>query len=89
MAETRIKALRHDKGYTQEQVAQLIGIDQSDYSKIENGQRFGSLEQCKRLALVLETSVDYLIGITDEKTAYPVSDLAKHLIENIPNWKAN
>ena len=87
MADTRIKALRHEKGYTQEQVAQLIGVDQSDYSKIENGQRFGSLEQCKRIALVFETSVDYLIGITDEKTSPPRNDLARQLIENIPNWK--
>lgn len=87
MADTRIKALRHEKGYTQEQVAQLIGIDQSDYSKIENGQRFGSLEQCKRIALVFETSVDYLIGITDEKTPPSRNELAKQLVENIPNWK--
>ena len=47
------------------------GIDQSDYSKIETGKRNYSFEQCKRIALVLNTSMDYLAGLTDEKEPYP------------------
>ena len=38
----------------------LTGIDQSDYSKIEVGSRHYTFEQCKRIALALETSMDYL-----------------------------
>lgn len=49
----------------------LTGIDQSDYSKIENGKRNMSFEQCKRLAVALETSMDYLAGLTDETAPYP------------------
>ena len=49
----------------------LTGIDQSDYSKIELGKRFLSFEQCKLLALALNTSMDYLAGLTDVKEAYP------------------
>lgn len=49
----------------------LTGIDQSDYSKIESGKRHLSFEQCKRLALVLDTSMDYLAGLTDESAPYP------------------
>ena len=49
----------------------LTGIDQSDYSKIENGKRNMSFEQCKRLAVVLKTSMDYLAGLTDEARPYP------------------
>lgn len=48
----------------------LTGIDQSDYSKIESGKRYYSFEQCKRIALALETSMDYLAGLTDEKKPY-------------------
>ena len=51
----------------------LTGIDQSDYSKIECGKRYYTFEQCKRIAIALNTSMDYLAGLTDEKEAYPRS----------------
>ena len=68
---TRLRAFRKEKGFTQVRVQMLTGIDQSDYSKIERGQRYLSFEQCKRLALVLGTSMDYLAGLTDVKEPYP------------------
>lgn len=49
----------------------LTGIDQSDYSKIETGKRNMSYEQCRRIALALDTSMDYLAGLTDNPTPYP------------------
>ena len=49
----------------------LTEIDQSDYSKIERGTRNMSFEQCKRIAVALNTSMDYLAGLTDEKKPYP------------------
>ena len=67
----RLKELRLEKGYTQIKMQLLTGIDQSDYSKIENGKRFYTFEQCKRIALTLDPSMDYLEGITDEKAPYP------------------
>lgn len=58
-------------GFTQVKMQHLTGIDQSDYSKIENGKRYYTFEQCKRIALALNTSMDYLAGLTDEKHPYP------------------
>lgn len=49
----------------------LTGIDQSDYSKIESGKRYMTYEQCRKLAMALDTSMDYLAGLTDEKKPYP------------------
>lgn len=51
----------------------LTGIDQSAYSKIERGQRWMSFEQCKRIAVALDTSMDYLAGLTDDPKPYPRS----------------
>ena len=67
----RLKALRKEKGYTQVKMQMLTGIDQSDYSKIENGKRYFTLEQLNRIAVALDTSMDYLAGLTDERKPYP------------------
>ena len=67
----RLKELRKERGYTQMKMQMLTGIDQSDYSKIESGKRYYTFEQCKRIALALKTSMDYLAGLTDEKEPYP------------------
>ncbi|MFI3326154.1 MAG: helix-turn-helix transcriptional regulator [Clostridia bacterium] len=67
----RLKSLRIERGYTQIKMQMLTGIDQSDYSKIENGKRYYTFEQCRKIALSLETSMDYLAGLTDEKAPYP------------------
>lgn len=67
----RLKRLRKEKGYTQLKMQMLTNIDQSDYSKLETGKRFYTFEQCKRIALALDTSMDYLAGLTDERKPYP------------------
>mgnify|MGYP002748470502 CR=1 FL=1 len=61
---SRLKELRKEKGYTQVKMQLLTGIDQSDYSKIENGKRYYTFEQCRKIALALETSMDYLAKLT-------------------------
>ena len=71
MIVTRLKELRIKRGYTQTKMQMLTGIDQSDYSKIEPGKRFLSFEQCRRIAQALDTSMDYLAGLTDVETPYP------------------
>ena len=69
----RLKELRIEKGYTQVKMQMLTGIDQSDYSKLENGKRYYTFEQCRKLAIALDTSMDYLAHLTDEKRPYPQS----------------
>ena len=70
MIMNRLKELRIEKGYTQIKMQMLTGIDQSDYSKLENGKRYYTFEQCRKLAIALDTSMDYLAGLTDEKKPY-------------------
>lgn len=71
---SRLRDLRKELGYTQIKMQHLTGIDQSDYSKIENGKRYYTFEQCKRIAVALNTSMDYLAGLTGEKRPYPRSN---------------
>lgn len=68
---TRMKELRKALGYTQIKMQFLTGIDQSVYSKLELGKRNMSFEQCKRIAIALKTSMDYLADLTDDPRPYP------------------
>lgn len=70
---SRLKDLREKRGYTQIYMQMKTGINQSDFSKIENGKRYYTFEQCKRIALALNTSMDYLAGLTDVENPYPRS----------------
>lgn len=71
MIMSRLRDLRKEKGITQVKIQMMTGIDQSDYSKIESGKRYFTFEQCRKLAIALDTSMDYLAGLTDEKKPYP------------------
>ena len=67
----RLRPLRKQCGITQVKIQMPTGIAQSDYSKIESGKRYYTFEQCRRIALALGTSMDYLAGITDDPRPYP------------------
>ena len=67
----RLRELRKERGYTQVKMQMLTGIDQSDYSKIESGKRYYTFEQCKRIAVARQTSMDYQAVLTDQKEPYP------------------
>lgn len=68
---TRIKALREDRDLTQTQIAEALGISQRKYSYLETGVQQWTDELLVRLAGFYQTSVDYLLERTDERTPYP------------------
>ena len=69
----RLKDLREDHDYTQQQVADAIGITQRKYSYIETGVQQLTAEVLVPLARFYGVSVDYLLGETDEPRRYPQS----------------
>ena len=66
----RLKDLREDGNLTQNQIAEFLCIKQNTYSQYENGQRQIPLNMLVKLAFFYDTSVDYLLEITDEKKPY-------------------
>ena len=62
----RIKDLREDRDYTQKFVSSYLVCDQSLYSKYERGERAVPLEVVIKLAKLYNTSLDYLVGLTDD-----------------------
>ena len=69
----RIRALREDKDLNQTAIAKMLGMSQTDYSKYETGENDIPTAILMRLADYHNTSIDYLLGRTDEKKPYPKS----------------
>jgi transcriptional regulator len=67
----RIKDLREDKDMLQKDVAELLNISQTNYSKYELGKINIPINTLKKLALIFDTSIDYLLGLTNERKPYP------------------
>ena len=67
MVKTRLKDLREDHDLTQKQVAQLLGMSQTGYSKYETGENDIPTDVLIKLADLYKTTTDYLLGRTDRK----------------------
>ena len=63
----RIRELREDRDLTQKQVAQMLGMSQTGYSKYETGENDIPTQVLIHLADFYDTSVDYLLGRVEEK----------------------
>lgn len=61
----RLKDLREDNDVKQKQLADYLNIKQNTYSQYENGKREIPIEMLWKLADFYNTSVDYIIGRTD------------------------
>ena len=67
----RLKLLRISNGFTQAAIAKRLHVRQNTYSQYENGVREIPIELLKKLAVIYETSIDYIVGLTDEEAPYP------------------
>lgn len=61
---TKIKNAREDKDILQKQMAELIPMNQSNYSKIERNIQEPNLHQLKRIAEILELDLNSLLDIS-------------------------
>ena len=70
----RIRDLREDMDLSQTKVATMLGMSQTGYSKYETGENDIPTSVLIRLAQFYGTSIDYLLGQTDQKERYPASN---------------
>lgn len=66
----RIRDLREDRDMTQTQVAKMLGMSQTGYSKYETGENDIPTSVLIKLARFYNTSVDYLLGETNNAKRY-------------------
>lgn len=71
----RVRELRVEKGMSQQELGNAIGVTKVSICGYENGSRFPNLEKLIKLAETLETTTDYLLGrevpvINEENKTY-------------------
>ena len=67
----RIRDLREDRDLNQTQVAKMLGMSQTGYSKYETGENDLPTAVLIKLSLFYNTSIDYLLDQTNTRTRYP------------------
>lgn len=64
----RLKNLRKQANFTQVEVAEKLGISQPAYASWERGVKKPTQENLVKIAQILNVSVDYLVGNSEEKS---------------------
>jgi len=70
MVYTRIRDLREDRDMNQTQIAKILGMSQTGYSKYETGENDLPTSVLIKLARFYNTSIDYLLGETNNPNRY-------------------
>ncbi|HIS82890.1 helix-turn-helix transcriptional regulator [bacterium] len=81
----KIQMLRKKRRLTQEQFAELIGIDPKNVSKIENGNNYPSAETLTSIAKALEVDI-YELFVFKEEISY--EDMREQIIKALDSDKA-
>ncbi|GAB6640533.1 hypothetical protein BOVMAS10_16590 [Streptococcus uberis] len=79
----RLKKLRKEKGLTQKELGERLGVKQNTFTNWENGKREPNLSTILKLAEILETTTDDLLGYTILSANQPVVPLSELDVANI------
>ena len=71
MIRSRVRDLREDKDMNQSQLASYLNIHQTTYSDYELGNLNIPVRVLVKLSELYDTSIDYIVGLTDERRPYP------------------
>ncbi|MCI5648652.1 MAG: helix-turn-helix domain-containing protein [Fusicatenibacter sp.] len=85
MLSENIAMLRNLKGYSQEEVAEKIGISRQAYAKWEKGETIPDVDRCQKLADLYGTTIDALLKSAGKvgKTALSPGPKGKHIFGTV------
>lgn len=66
----RINDLREERNLSKKELAEILGLSQTDYSKYESGEKDIPTHILIKLSYFYNTSVDYILGERNDKTPY-------------------
>lgn len=76
MFSKRLREVRTEKGYTQEEIADYLGFTRPTYTAYESGRRKPDNDTLAKIARFLNVSADYLLCLSDVKQ--PIETIAAH-----------
>ena len=83
----RLKELRTKKGWTIEDVAEMIDVGRSTYAGYETEDRKPPIQNLIKLSNLFNVSVDYILGLTVEPDIKDIEhDASKYLKKDNLNW---
>ncbi|WP_195486702.1 helix-turn-helix transcriptional regulator [Lacticaseibacillus paracasei] len=85
----RLRSLRSNMGFSQSEVANKIGVSSYSYSAYERGSRMPDMETLKSISALFDVSIDYLLGVTDKRHYYSLTEKDYKDIEAILNDAMN
>lgn len=77
----KLKEVREEKGYTQQELAEVIHVSSGTISHYENGSREPGAETISQLATFLDVSTDYLLDTTD--VDLPLKEMQKQYCKGV------
>lgn len=75
----RLKKLRSDKKISQQELSDRLGLNRATYARYETGATQADYATLEKLADFFETSVDYLLGRTDDPTPTPKEEIPSNV----------
>ena len=84
----KLKELRRRKGVNMQYVADRVGVARSTYAGYETQGRFPPIDTLAKISEVLNTSTDYLIGLTDDQDPKEITRDVQEYLTNVSklNW---
>ncbi len=83
----RIKEFRERNGFTQDKLAEMVGIDPKHLSRIENGKNYPSIETLEKLAANLNATFEDLFQFSHILDKNNLIDKTIRLLEKLPVQK--
>lgn len=77
----RIRELREDRDIPQREIARMLNMSQTGYSKYETGENDVPTAVLIKLSMIYNVSIDYILGMTDEKKRYI---LCSEFVDEVP-----
>ena len=74
MNNARLEQLREEKDLTKKELAQILGVSSSIYSRWENGKDIIPTKRIYQIANYFEINIDYILGFTNKRTKIVSND---------------